>query len=228
MKWSLVLSTAALALGSCVAAAPAHAAQPPLGSDDVSPFRDELGLSFPGIRLHADVVRLMRFPVTGEVSYTDTFGACRGVNCSRRHMGIDIFAPKLRPLVAAQTGRVTWLRTDSSGTAGNGVGITDAQGWRSLYLHVNNDTPGRDDGANPAEWRFAPGVALGRMVEAGDVIGYLGDSGNAETTPPHLHFELRTPEGKTVNAYPSLRAAQGPGTQPGPPPPVPATAPATL
>lgn len=207
MKLALAL---ALTLGSCVAAGPAHAAaplEPPPLSDDLDPFRDELGPSFPGDRADGDIVRLMRFPVIGEVEYTDTFGACRGVACSRRHMGNDIFAPKLRPLVAAQTGRVTWLRTDAGGTAGNGVGITDAEGWRYLYLHVNNDTPGTDDGANPANWRFTPGVRRGAMVEAGQVIGYLGDSGNAENTPPHLHFELRTPEGETINPYPSLRAA---------------------
>jgi murein DD-endopeptidase MepM/ murein hydrolase activator NlpD len=181
MKCAIALATAALA--SALVTAPAYG--------------------------DAEVVRPMRFPVTGEVEYTDTFGACRGVNCSRRHMGNDIFAPKLRPLVAAQTGRVTWLRTNASGTAGNGVGITDAQGWRYLYLHINNDTPGTDDGANPAEWRFAPGIRHGAMVEAGEVVGYLGDSGNAETTPPHLHFELRTPEGETINPHPSLRAAEG-------------------
>jgi murein DD-endopeptidase MepM/ murein hydrolase activator NlpD len=228
----LPVTALAFGLGSCAPAVTAHAADsptgrllPPVGSDDVNPFRDELGLSFPGIRLRADpgdpadtadtaeaadTIRLMRFPVTGDVTYEDTFGACRGVDCSRQHMGIDIFAPKLRPLVAAQTGRVTWLRTNASGTAGNGVGITDAEGWRYLYLHVNNDTPGTDDSANPAEWRFASGVTMGSMVEAGDVIGFLGDSGNAETTPPHVHFELRTPAGETVNPYPSLRVAQGP------------------
>lgn len=203
-----ILTVATLALGLALPS-PAHADTPPTGSDDVDPFRDELGLSFPGIRLHADTIRLMRFPVTGEVTYEDTFGACRGVNCSRRHKGIDIFAPKLRPLVAAQAGRVSWLRTDASGTAGNGVGITDAEGWRYLYLHINNDTPGTDDGANPPEWRFAEGIAFGSTVEAGDVIGYLGDSGNAETTPPHLHFELRTPAGETINPYPSLQVADG-------------------
>ena len=208
MKRVLALATAAFFVS--LASVPAHGAEPPAssGSDDVDPFRDELGVSSPDIRLHADVVRPMRFPVRGEVEYTDTFGACRGVDCSRRHMGNDLFGPKLRPLVAAQTGRVTWLRTDASGTAGNGVGITDAEGWRYLYLHVNNDTPNTDDGANPAEWRFAPGIRYGATVEAGDVVGYLGDSGNAETTPSHLHFELRTPEGETINPYPSLRAAE--------------------
>jgi murein DD-endopeptidase MepM/ murein hydrolase activator NlpD len=210
----LILATAVLifALGSPVVAGATGATGatpsavgsrlPPQEFDRVGLYGDELGL-------HAAVVRSMRFPVGGVVRYTDTFGACRGENCSRRHMGNDLFARKLRPLIAAQTGRVTWLRTDASGTAGNGVGITDVRGWRYLYLHVNNDTPGTDDGANPPRWRFAPGVRMGAMVEAGDVVGYLGDSGNAETTPPHCHFELRRPDGVTISPYASLRAAEG-------------------
>jgi hypothetical protein len=122
-------------------------------------------------------------------------------------MGVDIFAPKLTHLIAAADGHVTFLRTDASGTAGNGVGITDAQGWRYLYLHVNNDTPGTDDGRNPARWRFASGLTVGTKVYAGQIIGYLGDSGNAETTPPHLHFELRQPNLVTIDPYPSLLSA---------------------
>lgn len=216
---TLSASAVALVLASCAVAAPvlgspapapAGAAQllPPLPSaDDIDPFRPDLGLAFPGIKLEADVVRLMRFPVDDEVSYDETFGACRGSACERRHMGNDLFAPKLTPLVAAQSGRVTWFRADATGTAGNGIGITDAEGWRYLYLHVNNDTPGTDDGANPPTWRFAPGIGAGSTVEAGDLLGYLGDSGNAETTPPHVHFELRTPGGETINPYPSLQAA---------------------
>ena len=210
---TLSAGAVALVLASCAAAvpalgAPAQLLPPLLQSDDIDPDRPGTGLRVPGIRLQADVVRLMRFPAEGEVTVDDTFGACRGTDCERRHMGNDLFGPKLTPLVAAQAGRVTWFRSNASGTAGNGVGITDAEGWRYLYLHINNDTPGTDDGANPPEWRFAPGIGPDSTVDAGDLIGYLGDSGNAETTPPHLHFELRTPEGETIDPYPSLQAAQ--------------------
>jgi murein DD-endopeptidase MepM/ murein hydrolase activator NlpD len=210
---TLSAGAVSLALASCAVAAPALGAPaqllPPLpAADDIDPFRPDLGLEFPGIQLQSDTVRLMRFPVDeDEVTIDDTFGACRGTNCERTHMGSDLFAPKLTPVVAAQAGRVTWFRSDATGTAGNGIGITDAEGWRYLYLHINNDTPGTDDGANPPEWRFAPGIEAGATVEAGDLLGYLGDSGNAETTPPHVHFELRTPGGRTIDPYPSLRTA---------------------
>ena len=56
---------------------------------------------------------------------------------------------KLMPLVAAADGTVTFLRTDASGTSGNMVEITDDDGWSYWYMHVNNDTPGTDDGAQP-------------------------------------------------------------------------------
>lgn len=151
-------------------------------------------------------IRQMRFPVNGQVSYVETFGACRD-GCRRYHQGNDIFAPKLTHLLAARDGHVTWFRTDASGTAGNGIGITDAEGWRYLYLHVNNDSPGTDDGRNPARWRFATGIRMGTKVYAGQIIGYLGDSGNAETTPPHVHFELRRPDGVNISPYSSLQNA---------------------
>ncbi len=151
-------------------------------------------------------VRAIRFPLAGQVSFVDTFGACRD-GCTRCHKGTDIFAPKLRHILAAADGYVTYLRTDASGTAGNGVGITDAAGWRYLYLHMNNDTPGTDDGRNPARWRFIPGLRVGTKVYAGQSLGYLGDSGNAESTPSHLHFEIRTPEGVDISPYPSLLRA---------------------
>ena len=162
-------------------------------------------------------VRPIRFPLRSYSSFVDTFGACRD-GCTRRHEGIDIFTPKRTHLIAAADGHVTWLRTDASGTAGNGVGITDAQGWRYLYLHANNDSPGTDDGRNPARWRFSPGITLGTKVYAGQIIGYSGDSGNAETTPPHLHFEIRTPDLVEINPYPSLQRASlgAPGAPPVP------------
>jgi hypothetical protein len=114
---------------------------------------------------------------------------------------------KLMPLVSAVDGRVSAIRTDSSGTAGNYVRVTDAQGWHYYYMHVNNDTPGTDDGRNPAAWRFASGIVLDATVYAGQLLGYLGDSGNAEGTSPHLHFEIRDPSGTPINAFESLQRA---------------------
>jgi hypothetical protein len=75
------------------------------------------------------------------------------------------------------------------------------------YIHLNNDTPGTDDGAGGPEAAYAPGLAVGDFVAAGDVIGFTGDSGNAESRVAHTHFELQHND-RYLNPYPYLRAAQ--------------------
>jgi hypothetical protein len=139
----------------------------------------------------------------GKVHWTDTFGAPR--SGGRSHIGVDIMGPKMVPLVAAVNGTVTWIRHDS--VRGNNLEITDADGWRYHYVHINNDTPGTDDGANLYELAFGPGIARGVQVRAGQVVAYLGDSGNAESTAPHLHFEILRPDGSAINPTPSVDAA---------------------
>jgi murein DD-endopeptidase MepM/ murein hydrolase activator NlpD len=151
------------------------------------------------------VVREMTFPVLGGVRYSDTHGAPR--SGGRSHQGQDLMGPKMTQLVAANDGTVTALRHDSSGLSGNSLTITDAEGWRYVYIHLNNDRPGTDDGANIYDQAFAPGLRRGSVVEAGDLVAFMGDSGNAEDAGSHLHFELHRPDGTVVNAYASLRAS---------------------
>jgi Peptidase family M23 len=132
---------------------------------------------------------------------------------ARQHLGNDIFAARLTPLLAARSGVISRGRSDAGGISGNYIAITDAEGWEYLYIHINNDTPGTDDGANPAQWQLFPGLAVGSRVQEGQPVAYLGDSGNAENSDPQLHFEIRRPvAGSTpvpINPFPSLRTAQG-------------------
>jgi hypothetical protein len=153
----------------------------------------------------AQVQRTILFPVAGGASYTDSWGAAR--SGGRAHAGQDLMAPKHRPVVAAVDGTVTRVRHSLTGLSGNSLTIRDADGWSYVYIHLNNDTPGTDDGSNRYDLAFADGIRSGQRVRAGEVVGYVGDSGNAESTAPHLHFELHAPDGTVVNAYPSLRAA---------------------
>jgi hypothetical protein len=171
------------------------------------------GVHLPARAADAPVVRDIRFPVDGEVHYTDTFGACRD-GCTRRHEGQDLMGEKLMPLVAAVDGVVTSMQVDSGSNGGNSLRIRDADGWYYVYIHINNDTPGTDDGANPARWRFASGVAVGASVYRGQLVAYMGDSGNAESTSPHLHFEIRTPANVAVNPWESLKQADHEPTAP--------------
>ncbi|MDJ0962327.1 MAG: M23 family metallopeptidase, partial [Acidimicrobiia bacterium] len=143
----------------------------------------------------------MIFPVVGDVTYRDTWGAPR--SGGRTHEGTDIFAPKGTPVVAAAPGTV--VRITVGERAGRYIVVEHFDGWRTYYLHLDNDTPGTDDGLGGAP---AEGIAVGVRVEAGQILDFVGDSGNAEGTPPHLHFELHPPGEGPINPYPHLRAAQ--------------------
>jgi hypothetical protein len=162
------------------------------------------------------VVRDIVFPVDGTSTYTDTFGACRS-GCSRAHAGIDIMTAKLTPLVAAADATVTALKGTATpdGSEGNYLILEDGAGWEYWYIHLNNDSPGTDDGANPPDWVFGPGIGPGASVTAGQVVAYAGDSGNAEAGSSHLHFEIHKPDGSVINPYRSLQAAEQ-GSEPSP------------
>jgi Peptidase family M23 len=160
-------------------------------------------------------VRPLVFPVLGRVSYADGWGDYRSDIATHFHIGVDILGTKLQPLVAVTSGVISHI-VQNHVTAGWGLVITDEQGWDYRYYHLNNDAPGTDDGGNPAQWRFAPGLIEGSRVAAGQLIGYMGDSGDAETTT-HTHFEIHQPDGSPINPFPSVRAAQA-STRCTPPP----------
>ena len=101
----------------------------------------------------------MTFPVVGPVSYTDTFGAPR--EGGRVHMGQDLMGRKMQELVAAADGRITAVKQGGA-LSGNMVILQGADGWRYMYIHLNDDTPGTDDDA-----RTAMPVSLVLVVPAG-------------------------------------------------------------
>jgi hypothetical protein len=143
--------------------------------------------------------------VAGPVTYSNDFGACRD-GCARAHKGNDLIGDRLQPLVAMHDGVIDHLVDHP--TAGFGVVIRDAEGWEYRVYHVNNDSPGTDDGVDDGAWRFAPGVVAGAAVTAGQFIGWMGDSGNSEGSVPHAHVEIRRPDGEAINPFWSLRLAQ--------------------
>ncbi|GAB4466088.1 MAG: hypothetical protein OHK0029_37190 [Armatimonadaceae bacterium] len=148
-------------------------------------------------------VRSMTFPLIGKCQWSDTFGAPRGGG-TRKHEGQDLMAPKMTPVVACFDGVVTLRRNHPN--AGNWITLRGDDGWTANYIHLNNDTPGTDDGQGGDENAFAPGLETGHRVIAGQFLGWVGDSGNAEGTGSHLHFELTSPEG-LLNPAASLRVA---------------------
>jgi hypothetical protein len=144
----------------------------------------------------------MVFPLLGTADVISPFGAPRDGG-ARHHLGNDVAASPLQPVVAVADGVVTRIAGDY-GISGNRIHIRHGDGWSTLYIHLNNDTAGTDDGNGTG---VRPDLSEGDRVEAGEVIGWNGDSGNAEGTVHHLHFELRDPSGTAVDPGASLAAA---------------------
>ena len=139
------------------------------------------------------------FPVAGPVSFYDDWGSCRGgTDCPREHAGIDVIAEVGQPLLAAEDGVISRITLDHV-TAGNGLRLAGDSGWEYRYYHLNDQQP----------WVFGPGIEVGARVVAGQVVGWVGQTGNAADSVPHLHFEIRRPgSGEPMNPFRSVQAAQ--------------------
>ncbi len=136
-------------------------------------------------------VKLDRFPVQGLCFFGDTWGAARGGG--RTHVGVDIIAEEGKLLYAVVDGEVSKLYWDQPGAlSGNGLRIAQPNGTYFTYLHLLS---------------LAPGIELGTEVKAGDVIGFVGNTGSSATA--HLHFEIHPNGGTAINPYPYVKAIDG-------------------
>jgi peptidoglycan hydrolase-like protein with peptidoglycan-binding domain len=165
----------------------------------------------------------LSFPVAGPSTYTDTYNANRDGG-RRRHQGTDIFGVKGQPVHAAVGGRICFAPGIDGSMPAYGYMVRVCTGNVVYsYIHLNNDSPGTDDGRGGPQAAYAPGIRDGVPVSRGQLLGYMGDSGNAEDTPTHLHFDIfdrdlvdsaiASPPWRQHyrNPYPSLRLAQGAG-----------------
>jgi murein DD-endopeptidase MepM/ murein hydrolase activator NlpD len=135
------------------------------------------------------------FPVYGPCSFGDTFGAPRGDIASGWHHGEDIFGQLGTPLLAVADGTVFSVGWNDVG--GYRLWLRDHDGNEFYYAHLS---------------AFSPFAVNGRQVKAGTVLGFMGNTGDAATTPYHVHFEIH-PVGMlylgydgAVRAYPYLMA----------------------
>lgn len=146
---------------------------------------------------------LQALPTQGPCWYSDSWG--HGRPGGRRHEGVDIFTVAREYVYAVADGRLTLRKWAQPGNiSGNAWRLTADDGTAYFYAHL---------------FDFAPEVRVGSRVEAGQIIGWVGATGN--TTADHLHFEIRPGGGRPVNPYPILGAHGGacnrgtPYTQPG-------------
>jgi hypothetical protein len=145
------------------------------------------------------------FPVVGDAVYTDDFGDARA---GGPHQGNDIMAARKAIAVAAEAGKIKFWTTSAS--AGCMLYLYGSSGTMYEYIHLNNDVGKTNDnqGKCVAGTAYAPGLKDGAKVAAGQRIGFVGDSGDANGIHPHLHFEVH-PGGKSaVDPFPFLQAAQ--------------------
>jgi septal ring factor EnvC (AmiA/AmiB activator) len=141
-------------------------------------------------RLDADVAapipnaRGMVLPIAGPVAFADTWGAPR--SGGRRHQGTDVMSSCGARVVAVADGSVSIHR---GGNGGNMLYLHAANGDTYFYSHLQS---------------YA--VQSGQHVNAGQLIGYNGNTGNARGGPCHVHFEWHPKGGRPVNPYPLLRS----------------------
>lgn len=195
---ALAPSLLALAAAVLALAAPAGAARASHGA----------GHSAGAAARRAAGVPQLVFPVAGpaaSVVFHDDFGDPRA---HWSHPGNDLVAPKRAPVLAAEDGTLrTYTRSASAGCM---LYLYGDSGTMYEYIHLNNDLTAANDNrggcAGGVSWPAS--LRDGMHVEAGQLIGYVGDSGDASGVHPHLHFEVHPGGGAAVSPYPWLVAAR--------------------
>lgn len=170
-------------------------------------YEDTVDLTFPA------AAEMAQSPTSDGMGFIDDYYFSRGNTCGI-HRATDIMGSHGMKVYAARGGQVTLARTGSH----NWLRIEDAEGYRHTYLHLGRNYGPRDEA-------FAPGIEEGVRVERGQHIGYVGSSGNASESAPHLHFEINHSELHDTpcrasgwgyyNPYPSLLDAIDRGDVPG-------------
>lgn len=131
---------------------------------------------------------LLVFPVAGANSYTDDFGDARHQG---RHEGNDIMADRGTPLLAVVDARVIRLSRTESGLGGISLWLERADGTQYYYAHMTTITDG---------------LAEGSKVAVGQLVGTVGNTGDARYGAAHLHFEIHPGGGSATNPYAHLVA----------------------
>lgn len=140
------------------------------------------------------------FPTVGDVTYIDDFGAPRP---GGSHKGNDIMSTRHQPAVAFEGGRVHLM----PGSGGCMLELRGLSGMVYWYIHLNNDLGPTNDnkGGCRVGVAYAPGLKEGQTVKRGQLIAFVGDSGDANGMQPHTHFEIHRSNGTAIDPYTYLR-----------------------
>ncbi len=177
LKLSLIFSMMAL-LSAC---------QPPVSGESAGIQTPYLSWKLQQTELAATPLQI---PVKGVNigQIQDTWGAARSEG--RKHQGTDIFAARGTDVIAATDGIVHKIGLD--GLGGKVIWITGPGLSQHYYAHLDD---------------YADHIQSGDWVQAGEVIGFVGTTGNAQNTPPHLHYGIYLRGQGALNPYPYLLAS---------------------
>lgn len=147
----------------------------------------------------ATPVHLQAFPLQGTCSYVDSWMADRGTSSTGQklyHEGVDLIAASGVPIAAVADGTIGRLSTSNRG--GIQLYLELADGSYFFHAHLS---------------RYADGLASGQKVKAGDIIGYVGQTGDAQYSVAHLHFEVHPAWNakNPINPFPVVRELTGCG-----------------
>jgi Peptidase family M23 len=148
------------------------------------------------------------FPVVGEVTYSNDWGDPRG---SGWHQGNDLMGKRMQYAVAAEGGRVEKRESSYGSYSSCYLFLRGKSRTHYWYIHLNNDLPGGKENDNRGGCRngisWPKGLKQNQRVQAGEIVGFVGDSGDANGIQPHLHFEVHPGGGGPVNPFPHLNRA---------------------
>jgi hypothetical protein len=149
------------------------------------------------------------FPVAGKVTYTNDFGDPRWQGS---HQGNDLMGRRMQYAVAAESGWVEKRASVQGSYSSCYLFLRGRSGTHYWYIHLNNDKPGPPRNDNEGGCRngisWPTGLRQGQWVRRGQVVGFVGDSGDANGIQPHLHFEVHPHGGSAVNPFPHLQRAR--------------------
>lgn len=176
-SWYVISRSTGVPIDALVAANSANRSSPIYPGQSLCLPEVGFGRELPSVPLDAA-------PVRGACRFANSWQASR--DGSRLHVGVDLISPSGTPVVAVANGTLT-RQTTGSARSGNAWWLTTSSGTYFFYAHLSS---------------FSSGLSVGSRVQAGDVIGYVGSTGNAVS--PHLHFEIHPKGGGPVNPYSAI------------------------